>query len=62
MYLHYLVRMPIAPLMYILQKSKTQTLTVNYFPDSISYSFLRRLDCHSLSFMEVLLVNLTFWI
>lgn len=53
MKLHYLVQMHIALLMYILQKRKPETLTVSYFPDNISYSLLSRLDCHSLSFMEV---------
>lgn len=45
--------LPIALLIYNLRKGETETLTVIYFPDNISYSFLRRLGCHALNFMEV---------
>lgn len=34
------------------QKDKTETLTVKYFPDNITHSFLKRLGFHSLNFME----------
>lgn len=34
-------------------KSETETLNIKYFPDNISYLFLRGLGCHGLNFMEV---------